>query len=379
MLAAASQCSVATGFRRGGLCACQGRLAAAPFVQSSQCPSRWQRSGYRCAAASGGGGSSDDQLPSAGSLIPDTLPVAAADSDWRAFRAQLVAAAAASEAAPKSASAGASATAPVSSEGPGAAWAHMLRGPEQGCLLVANPLMFQTSQTYFYLAIILVVHHNETGSWGLILNRPTLRKVGDLEESEAGFLQPEFNECTMHLGGDVDPSSVFLLHSVPGLPGSQEVIPGVHVGGFNEARRGLTEGRFSPDQFKVLTRYAGWGADQLETECRKGVWVPVSASAAAILSQQAWAGRQPDGMWHHIAKLVGGEMGLLSDEVKGIAYPEIEAAAKGNYLPAEPEEEEGDGGSSDGGSSGGGGMGPPQRPHRRSKFPEMDWRDGAGI
>ncbi len=59
--------------------------------------------------------------------------------------------------------------------------------------------------------------------------RPTVHKVGDLQESEAGFLQPEFNDCAMHLGGDVDPSSIFLLHSVPGLPGSQEVIPGLYV------------------------------------------------------------------------------------------------------------------------------------------------------
>ncbi len=73
-------------------------------------------------------------------------------------------------------------------------------------------------------------------------------------------------------------------------------------------------------------------------------------------------------------------MGQLSDEVRGIAYPEIEAAAKGSYAPAEPEEDDGSG-SSEGGGSGGGGAGGsgPQRPHRRSKLPEMDWRDGAGI
>ena len=59
--------------------------------------------------------------------------------------------------------------------------------------------------------------------------RPTVHRVGDLQEAEAGYLQPEFSACTMHLGGDVDPSSVFLLHSVPGLPGSQEVIPGLYV------------------------------------------------------------------------------------------------------------------------------------------------------
>ncbi len=112
-------------------------------MQSPRCPSWQRRCVTVCAGASGG--SSDDQPPS-GSLIPDTLPVASADSDWRAFRAQLVAAAAASEAAPAAAGAGADAAAPASSARSDGAWAHMLRGPEQGCLLVASPLMFQTSQ-----------------------------------------------------------------------------------------------------------------------------------------------------------------------------------------------------------------------------------------
>lgn len=58
----------------------------------------------------------------------------------------------------------------------------------------------------------------------------------------------------------------------------------------------------APPLLRRLLPVAGWGAGQLENECRRGVWVPVSASAAAILARQAWAERQPDGMWHHIAQ-----------------------------------------------------------------------------
>lgn len=80
-----------------------------------------------------------------------------------------------------------------------------------------------------------------------------------------------------------------------------------------------------------------------------------------------------------IPQLVGGEMALLSDEVKGVAYPEIEAAAKGNFSPEEPEEDNSSGDNGGSGGGGAGGSGPAQRPQRRSKLPEMDWRDGAGI
>ena len=38
---------------------------------------------------------------------------------------------------------------------------------------------------------------------------------------------------------------------------SAEVYKGVFVGGFPAARRGLASGKYTPEQFKVLTRYAG--------------------------------------------------------------------------------------------------------------------------
>lgn len=92
--------------------------------------------------------------------IPDTLPIAGVDSDWRAFRAKLVAST--SGRAPEA----------VDEE---ALWAHSIPGPEQGCLLVSHPLMFTSAQTYFFQSVILIFSHNETGSAGLILNRWALR------------------------------------------------------------------------------------------------------------------------------------------------------------------------------------------------------------
>ena len=150
--------------------------------------------------------------------------------------------------------------------------------------------------------------------------------MGQLNQGAAS-LQPEFNACQLHLGGDVGADEVHLLHGVAGLKDSVEVLPGVYVsaaacmqrgagmqclqwgaaggmprgqarvcvagiaqgwyatsplmhvepadsplwpsalplacvawpqlGGFPAAKQGLGEGRFSADQFKVLTRYAG--------------------------------------------------------------------------------------------------------------------------
>lgn len=104
--------------------------------------------------AAGSSGGSDDEGSS--SAIPDTLPVAGVDTDWRSFRAQLVAATAGASSPSSSSSGSREGTEPgrqapatgaaAAASGLGTAWAHSLPYPEQGCLLLANPLMFQTSQ-----------------------------------------------------------------------------------------------------------------------------------------------------------------------------------------------------------------------------------------
>ena len=59
-------------------------------------------------------------------------------------------------------------------------WAHPLVRPELGCLIVANENLFTQQQQYFYRAVILVIQHDQDGTVGLILNRPTTFAMGDL-------------------------------------------------------------------------------------------------------------------------------------------------------------------------------------------------------
>lgn len=59
---------------------------------------------------------------------------------------------------------------------PDASWAHLLKGAEPGCILLANPMLFDESQQYFRQAVILILDHAaESHSSGVILNRLCLR------------------------------------------------------------------------------------------------------------------------------------------------------------------------------------------------------------
>ncbi len=95
------------------------------------------------------------------------------------------------------------------------AWAHSIPLPEQGCLLVAHPLMFSEQQTYFYQSCIFLFHHDERGSAGIVLTRPSQHTLGTVAGAE--MLCPEFEDSILHLGGDVGNDTLHVLHGVPGL------------------------------------------------------------------------------------------------------------------------------------------------------------------
>jgi hypothetical protein len=84
--------------------------------------------------------------------VPDALPLASAGTDWRDFRAQLVANAAQEQRQQQQPDgAGGPVPAPrgMSLDPGGGVWAHPVPQPEKGCLLLAHPLMFTSTQVYF--------------------------------------------------------------------------------------------------------------------------------------------------------------------------------------------------------------------------------------
>ena len=139
------------------------------------------------------------------------LAAGGADADWRAFRAQLV-----------SQEAGAGQGVYSHEQ----AWAHEIRAPEAGCLLIANPVKFRGSQSYFARAVVLLVEHDEhAGSIGFMLNRPTPHTVGDVAPSLALFAG-----CPLFSGGPVGDGLQF-IHGLPDVHGSKEIMRGVFYGG----------------------------------------------------------------------------------------------------------------------------------------------------
>ena len=138
---------------------------------------------------------------------------------------------------------------------------------EQGCVLIANPSLFATSQTYFRQAVIFIYSHSDSaGSAGIILNRATEKRFRDVTNNEQF---KDFSDSLLWLGGDVGRSTMHVMH--PEHIGGTRVVPGVAMGGFDAARLALLQGRMERDECRFFTRYSGWGPGQLADEVAQGV------------------------------------------------------------------------------------------------------------
>ena len=136
-----------------------------------------------------------------------------------------------------------------------------------GDLLIAPPKMVDPR---FQKTVIMLTHHSEDGSLGLVLNKPTEHSVDDLV-AEVGLTCP-FN-CDLFWGGPVNPQTVWMLHTPEWqLPTthkfSMEWSMTSSMNMFHEMER-----THKPDYFRMFFGFASWGPDQLVMELEgHGPW-----------------------------------------------------------------------------------------------------------
>lgn len=165
-------------------------------------------------------------------------------------------------------------------------------------LLMAMP---QVLDPFFHRSVVLLLHHEDEGSFGFIVNRPTGIKVSEiLKGMDVGWEGGE--EAVAYFGGPVQPQLGTVLFS-PILAESgpedtaTEIIPGValtqHIGDLSR----LAEA--PPDQFRLILGYAGWGEGQLMEEILRNDWLTAPVASELIFAPD------PEQVWDAALRSVG--------------------------------------------------------------------------
>lgn len=164
--------------------------------------------------------------------------------------------------------------------------------------------------SYFHRSVVLICQHDPEGAFGLIVNRPTDKKVG---EALVADLPDTLKDQPLFLGGPVQPQAMSYLHADIFLPDAS-VLPNLNL---NHSLDDLVElgSSFSPTKkLKVFAGYAGWSPGQLDDEMKRGAWLTHPASVELVF------GEEDKQLWAKLVRQKGWQYRLLSEQPEDLNW-----------------------------------------------------------
>ncbi|MEV5881952.1 YqgE/AlgH family protein [Streptomyces sp. NPDC052020] len=173
-----------------------------------------------------------------------------------------------------------------------------------GRLLVATPALADPN---FDRAVVLLLDHDEEGSLGVVLNRPTPVGVGDILE---GWADLAGEPGVVFQGGPVSLDSALGVAVVPGGDSGEAAPLGwrrVH------GAIGLVDLEAPPEllasavgSLRIFAGYAGWGPGQLEDELVEGAWYVVESEPGDVSSPA------PERLWREVLRRQRSELAMVA-------------------------------------------------------------------
>ncbi|MEO8087166.1 MAG: YqgE/AlgH family protein [Bacteroidota bacterium] len=171
--------------------------------------------------------------------------------------------------------------------------------PHVGALLLSEPF---NPEPNFKRAVVLISQHDQRGSIGFILNKPTPLLINDVLEDF-----PEF-KAQIHWGGNQRLDSVYYIHTISKLKGAQPISNGIFWGGDYEHLKLMVESKqINPEQIKFLAGYNAWSPRKLAKEIRNENWWVTNADLQSAFNEH------PDTAWGNILQRNGHVYGILND------------------------------------------------------------------
>jgi putative transcriptional regulator len=162
-------------------------------------------------------------------------------------------------------------------------------------LLVAMPQLLDPN---FHRTVVLLIDHDDAGTFGLVLNRGTDLPVAQLCAS-LGIEWQGREERSVEWGGPVQPEHGWLLmgEDAPGHLEVTDVTQGVRFSRSPDVLRECAEA--PPRKFRVFLGYAGWGPGQLQQELVQGAWLVAPVSAEFVFDTPR------ESLWEQVVRHLG--------------------------------------------------------------------------
>jgi putative transcriptional regulator len=174
--------------------------------------------------------------------------------------------------------------------------------PAAGRLLVASPSLLDPN---FVRTVVLLLDHDEEGTLGVVLNRPTTVLVASVLP---GWADTVDDPPVLFDGGPVSGDSALAVACVPEVGREDPVGFRRLFGptGMVDLDTPLEVLAPAMTRMRIFAGYAGWGGGQLDAELEEGSWYVVGAETADIFAES------PADLWRQVLRRQHGPLAWVA-------------------------------------------------------------------
>jgi putative transcriptional regulator len=167
----------------------------------------------------------------------------------------------------------------------------------------------QLNGSFFQRTVVLICQHDAEGAFGLVLNRSSGNKLGEMIVADVPEL---LKDQPLYLGGPVQLSALSFLHADSFLPNAS-ILPNLDLGHSLDSLVEIGDSFSATKKIKMFAGYAGWSPGQLEEEMKRKAWLTHPASIELVFDAD------PEQLWQVILREKGWKYRLLAEMPEDIS------------------------------------------------------------
>jgi len=167
-------------------------------------------------------------------------------------------------------------------------------------LLISMP---QLADPNFHRTVVLLCWHNETGAFGLVVNRPLVTSGRVVVKLDPPVITSR--ELKIWVGGPVEQQVSWILAGGDvTVSGDTKITDNLYLSTSPDLLRRTLEAT-APEQTRLIVGYSGWGPGQLEAELEASAWLIGDVDSDFIFCTP------PDEMWEKALRRMGADPASL--------------------------------------------------------------------
>jgi putative transcriptional regulator len=172
--------------------------------------------------------------------------------------------------------------------------------PERGRLLISEPFLADPN---FERTVVLLCEHNDEGSFGFVVNKPSLLKIGEVMDAIGSIEERVF------VGGPVQQDTLHFLHRNTTIDKAVKIRDEIYWGGdFETLVTNIDTAVIRPSDVRFYLGYSGWSAGQLESELQEESWI-----VCDFVTDELLFDTDPTLMWKKALDSMGGRFSVYAN------------------------------------------------------------------